>query len=311
MNEKADTKTNNQKIVDYSKTITVEGLPDGMRAFIKDRNIPVGQDFTAYLYRLKKEPGQTKLRRFYKEKMLNEFYEGDYDEQYIKEAYGGGEFQVVYAWKMPDGSKGGIDMEPIFIDGPPKDDLPNMRQKAEKAEEPPRRETSAGPGLEGSPFSIENLLKLVPLITAAKELFSNMIPKPDYSIIEKVQESQIKSLEKFGSQLQKMQMESFRNKIEQLDKIEEAEPMKESNFEWPEWLKPFSGLIEGYAERLLGNNPLATALKKTLVKNEIFQKCWNDEKKREEAVNALAGYFGEETAEALEEAFDKVMEPAH
>jgi len=310
MTETAD-KVNN-KIIDYSKEIPIPGLPEGLRAFIKDRGIPLGQDFTAYLYRLKKEPGQTKFRRYYKEKMLNEYYEGEHDEQYIKEIYGGGAFQVTYVWKMPDGKESGITMEPIYIDGPPKEDIvSSSTPRASEAQEPTSRASSAVPGLMGSPFNIENLLKLVPLITAAKELLSGIIPKPDYSLIEKVQSSQLKALERFGTQLQKMQMDSFKSKIEQLEQIEtEADNMRESNFEWPDWLKPFSEIIEKYAGKLLGNNPLMNALKKTLVKSKVFQDNWNNEERRAEAVKALTSYLGEETAEALEQMFDEMMEPA-
>ena len=42
--------------VDYSTPLNIEELPEGMKAFIKERRIPPGTSFVAYLYRITKLP---------------------------------------------------------------------------------------------------------------------------------------------------------------------------------------------------------------------------------------------------------------
>jgi hypothetical protein len=295
------------KVVDYSKEIPIENIPEGIRAFIKEKNIPEGADFTAYLHKLKKGPGEVKARKYFKEKMINQFYEGDFDESYIKEKYGGGAFQVTYTWKNGKGEPHGIQVEPIFIDGPEKEDNQPQKESPKEGQTPAGANPPIPPA--GSPFDVEKLLKWIPIITGLITTLKDLIPKPDYSIIEKLQDSQIKTIDRFGQQLAKMQMEALKNNLSKINQDEsEAEQM--NNFNWPEWLKPFSGLIEGYADKLLGNGPFANALKKTLVKNATFQECWFDEQKKSEAVDALSKYFGPETAEALENTFDGLMNEA-
>jgi len=297
-----------KEIVDYTDDLKLEGIPENLRAFVKGSKVPRDSDFSCSVYKLKKDPGERKLKRFFKKKFVNEYFEEIYGEEWLLENYGGGSYQVIYTWAIQD-EKGkrsnGIQMEPMFIDGPEKNE-----PIVEKLGKDPGGAAPNFPPIAGavpSNFNIETIVKHIPTVILLIEAIKKMIPKKDYSVIDKIYESQIKAATKFGDEIQAIKLEKLKDQYQQLNDEAGGNMETKENFEWPTWLQPFSGVIEGYAEKLLGGGPMAGLIKKTLVSNETFLACWNDETKRAEAVEALSKYFGEETAENLEQMFDELL----
>jgi hypothetical protein len=221
---------------------------------------------------------------------------------------------------LPDRKgKTGVENDSFSIEGAPKD--PQANNPSTPHVDNGGGSVSSAPNLVQPGLNIESILKYLPLITAAVEAFKGLMPKVDTAGLKKIQEYQIETVEKVGNQVLKMKTDAYKTEIDKINKsIQEAKDMQvaiedpqedesnNSSMVWPEWIQPFSPMIEKFADKMLGNNPLAKGMRKMVVNNKDFQKCWNDKKKRSEAIAGLEKFFGPEVAEDLEQTFDEQVE---
>lgn len=302
---------NEDKVTSGKSRLDVDGLPEGVKAFVKENVIPANTPFRSTLYRvIDPTPPKTRVERAYLERLENDFYEDDYGEEYIKQTYGGGVYQAFITWKDKEKKKNEIQLERICIDGPPKlATVPKAVESPASAQVPPggtgRPTEAPGAGL------LEKVLKHLPEITACATAIKALIPKPDTSIIEKLTEAKIRSFERLEERVEKARMDMLKKDMEQL---EEQPEETEENLDtvnggaWPEWLQPFAPLITQYAGKLLGDDPVATGLQKIVVNSADFKKCWNNKERKAEAIKALTKHLGAETAASLAQTFSGLME---
>lgn len=311
---------NNGSPVENIEELKVRGLPEELKVFIKEHQVPDDTNFSTYLYRVKTTPGIKKPKRKFLEKLHMQYFEGDYDVSYIKDKYGGGEYVTVSVWMLADRKgKTGVENDSFSIEGQPKD--PIINNKSTPHVDNGGGSATGAPNPNPNGFNMESLLKYLPLITAAMEAFKGLMPKVDTAGLKKIQEYQIETVEKVGNQVLKMKSDAYKTEIDKVNRaIREAQEMQTAIAEpeeeeitdastiWPEWIRPFSPMIEKFADKMLGNNPLANGMRKLVVNNKDFQKCWTNKKKRAEAIEGLTKFFGHEVAEDLEKTFDEQVE---
>jgi len=281
-----------------------EETPSQVIEFLKTHNIPDGKKFVSYLYRRKKDPKELKLRSFYLEKMENQFYDDDFGEDYIKDKYGGGRYQIIIRWQTGKNEKTGMALEDIYIDGPEKE----TNSGPVRQDDPPSN--PVWPSSKQDKSIEEKIKEWIPIITSAVTLVREIIPKQDTTIIDKLQDQYMKKIDAVDREilsLKKRKLEKLENEIE-LEESEAEQMQAQIESIYPEWLKPYAPLIEQFGEKLLGNSFLANTLKKTVAGSEVFKNNWADPNKRAEAIEAMSLHLGPEIGSALEQTFNEYME---
>lgn len=312
MADEINEKKENDKTIDYSEELDIEGMPEGVRAFVKANKVPEGVAFSSSLYRLSKDGRELKKRRRFLERIENEFHQGLMGEVYVQNKYGGGEFQSVVSWPKPNQTgETGIQMEPMFIDGPPKAIVYDEEEKSvpdaqmAQATAPQSPPPVAGGGIL-SGFSIEKLVEHLPTIISAVEMIKGFIPKPDYSVLDKVMNSQVSAMENFGKQVSKMQMDLIKTNIDNVSKMGENMTKEQPGeaTDWPKWLEPYAPVIERVGATILDDSWIAKKMRKTLLGSKVFKDAWIDPDKKASGIAAMVEHFGEELGAQFEDSIN-------
>jgi len=284
-----------------------ENLPQGLKDFLIENKIPHDRPWVSRLYRRKKDPKELKLKNYYLEKLENACFEGDLGEDYIKDKYGGGRYQVIITWKTAKNEKSGIELEEIYIDGPELDQSSN--EPSRRSDVPPM---TGGIQKNNEEPLEDKISKWLPIITAMVGLVKEVMPKPDTTIIDKLQGEYVKKLSKLDDEILEIKRKKLEKEVEGLEEMEGGTMTNEQMENiYPAWLQPYAPIIDKFATSLLGNSYLSNTLKKVVVSSDAFKKNWNDDEKRAEAVEAISQHLGPEVAESLEQTFNEYMGGNH
>ncbi len=297
----------------------LDSAPSALKTFIKEYQIPVGERFSTALYRIgKTDPKQLKPRKVWLEKRENGLYleaEG-FGEEYISETHGGGEYQAITTFKKGNGKRG-MEWDIYYISGEPKtphlDTTKIISDNAGSSNQKPEPGSpSILPGSGTPALNPDSILKWVAAITPLLTVLKDLIPKPDYTLINKIAETQIESKKSFDRKVEALELSLMKRQMERaeesLHKEESEEPVNtEKGFIIPEWLEQFAPLLEKFGEKLLKKNPIGNFLRAELVKTDKFQECWKDPEKRAEATEAFAQYLGRDAAISLNAQFTEMM----
>ena len=291
-------------------------MPEDVRVYVKRHTTPK-MGFRTRLYRTTKHPLTGKWQKKFLEERLNGFFEFDFGEPYIKAKYGGGKFNPITVWQTKEGEHG-IENDTIDIEGPPKEVTKHEETHRSHDGDAPGANYNSQPGASVG-FDVEKLAKYLPLVTGAIEAIKSIIPKPDVSSLIKLQESQLALIDKTGREATKMKQQSYADDMSKLDDMidkvkkmqsdvigEEDEDEEEENSNvWPDWIQPWVPKLEKYADKLLGSSVLSSGIRKLIIKNKTFQKCWDNPEKKAQAIKALKSNFGNEFANDLERLFQE------
>lgn len=296
-----------------SSDVRVEELPEGIRLYLREKRVDLGnKQLLINVYRLV-DTGGFKFKKKWCAKFVNHKPE-DSD---IAEQCGPGSFVWVGKWLNELNEEVGIISETIEID----------EESGRAAHEAWLRKQSGGaastpaPAVGPAPAATSTFggdaLALLKIMEAAEEKTLSRIER--IAQIFQGQKSEtpaevLQSAYKGASEMMLRAVETNHamaksvNRANQLalnapatPAAEEMEDPEPEGPKMPSWLEPFMPHIEKGIGKLLEGGPLGSAVKTLILSSDEWQEIFNDKEKWGQAVSAMEQHFGsEQTRKALD-----------
>jgi hypothetical protein len=293
--------------------VQIEDLPNGVRLYLREKAVDLGdKKVSINVYRLK-DDGGTKQKRVWCGRMkLNRVPQDDE----IAELFGGGLYVWILKWTGADGKEAGIISEPIEVD----EESGRALHEAWKQRQAPAASTPAGPAVAPPQSNGVDIAGILQIMAATEEktiasmermaaIFQGQkqetpaeILKSAYTGAAEMISKAVESNMAMANTVRKAQVAQVVRELEPPEDEEDDDPAPETaGPQVPAFLRPFVPMLEKGLSRLLEGGPIGAATKALVLSDDEFKAVLNDPDKWSQVVSYIESKYGsEKTTRALD-----------